>query len=197
MKKKIIVALILLCVMAFAISYASAIGKTAITQELPEIEIMTEAILPESVTIIEDEAFEGTALLRVAVPDTVTEIGERAFANILSLRNVRITSTTTYIASTAFEDSNRTAITAPAKSYARTWAKDHGIPFSPIIIFCASTQTTATSVMFIDRSKEIIEPDSSSDCKPDNQWRRIEEVNITQTEELIANHVQGRSPPMA
>lgn len=197
MKKVLPFILILLCVLAFTMSYVSAERGTVIVLELPQKEIITEAKLPESLTIVEDEAFEGTALIKVELPETVEIIGERAFANISSLREISIPIITSYIASTAFEGSNLTVITAPANSYARTFAKEHGIPFSPIIMFCASTQTSTLSDLSINRSTEDIEGQAESDFKPETQWRRIEEINVIRTEELIANHVQGRSPPMA
>lgn len=194
MKKAIPFLIILLCVLAFTISFAEAKG---FVPAIPENEIVTEAKLPASLVTIEDEAFEGTSLVKVELPEGVGKIGEHAFANISTLCNIRIPITTSYIASSAFEGSNKTTITAPGSSYARTWAKNHGLPFSPIIMFCASVQSPSIQVITLNRSTEDIEGQAESDFKPETQWRRIEEINITRTEELIANHVQGRSPPMA
>lgn len=197
MRKLLLVFLTLLCIMAFAVSCASADNSAAIVLELQEQKNIYESKLPESVELIEDEAFEGTALIKVEIPNNVVSIGERAFAGISSLREIRIPITTSYIADTAFEGSNRTTITAPGNSYARAYAKNHGLPFSPIIMFCASTQGTSLSALSFNRRTEVAENDTKSDFKPKTQWRRIEEINISRTEELIANHVQGRSPPMA
>lgn len=194
MKKITIFGLILLCILAFTISFAEAEG---FIRNIPENEIVTEAKLPASVVTIEDEAFEGTALEKVELPETVETVGERAFANISTLRNIQIPIKTSYIASTAFEGSNRTTITAPGNSYARTWAKNYGLPFSPIVMFCASSHGSSIQILTSNRSTEVIEEQAESDIKPETQWRRIEEINATRAEELIANHVQGRSPPMA
>ena len=197
MKKALLFLLMFLCVLTFTISFATAEKETFIITELSDKEIIIEAKLPESVTIIENEAFEGTALVNVELPNTVTKVGDRSFANISTLREVRIPIATKYIASTAFDGSNRTMITAPANSYARAYARNHGLPFSPIVMFCATTQVAAVSTLSINRSAEVVETEGKTDVNPEKQWRRIVQFNISRTEELIANHVQGRSPPMA
>lgn len=195
MKKVLSFLLMLLCILIFTISLAAAEREPFIVFELPEKEIITEAKLPESLITIEDEAFEGTALVKVELPETVTEVGERAFANIPALREVKIPLATKYIANTAFDGSYRTRITAPANSNARTYARTQGLPFSPIIMFCATTHVPSGSAPYVNKSTEVVGTERKSDFKPETQWRRIEEQNITRTEELIANHVQGRSPP--
>ena len=200
MRKIMLIITISLCVLAFTTADATTDNTLffdSTISESHEKEFIRGFTLPASVEIIEDEAFESTALVKVELPQSVIVIGERAFADISTLREVIIPQTTSYIASTAFEGSNRTTITAPGNSYAQTWAKEHGVPFSPIIMFCASTQLSTTSIMLIDGYREIIERNSSSDKKPGKQWYIIEEINITRAEELIANHVQGRSPPMS
>ena len=197
MRKSIPFVLILLCVMAFAVSYASAEKGPAAAPELTKEATAPEVKLPAFLSVIGDEAFEGTALVKVDLPQTVTEIGERAFAEISTLREVRIPAATSYIASTAFEGSNRTTITAPVNSYARKWAKNHGLPFSPVVMLCASSQGSSISVLSVNLKTEDAETGSQSAYKPETCWRKIAEADITQREALIANHVQGRSPPMA
>ena len=190
MKKIIPFLILLLCILTFTISYADAEGF------IQDNEIISEARLTASVVTIEDEAFEGTALVKVELPENVETIGEHAFANISTLRNIRIPITTSYIACSAFDGSNRTMITAPGNSYARTWAKNHGLPFSPSVMFCASAQGPSLQILTVKRAIEITE-EAGTAFKPETRWRRIEEINVIRTEELIANHVQGRSPPMA
>lgn len=197
MKKALPFILILLCTWAFTISLAIAERDPVIILELQEKDAITEAKLPASVKTIEDEAFEGTAIVKVELPDSVESLGERVFANITTLREIKIPFTTRHIASSAFDGSNRTTIIAPANSYARTFARTHGLPFSPIVMFCASVQDPSVSVLNVNRSTEVIETEAKANFSSETQWRRIEELNITRTEELIANHVQGRAPPMA
>ena len=198
-KKAIYSALIMLFILITAASLATAENDKRCSKTFSEItdgRLTEQAIIPSSVKIIEDEAFEGTALIKVELPGKVLSIGDRAFAGIYSLREIKVPLATKYIASTAFDGSERITITAPANSYARTFARSRGLPFSPIVMFCASTQIPLISVFCIDRSTEIIETKTTA-FNPETQWQRIEEIKITRTEELIANHVQGRSPPMA
>ena len=204
MKKIIPFGIIVLCVLAFTVSFTIAERGVAIVLELPEKELLDfhtgeaipESKFPASVEIIEDEAFEGTALGNVELPNSAIKIGERAFADISTLRDVRIPFTTQYIASSAFDGSDKTTITAPVNSYARVYARNHGLPFSPVAMFCATTQMLSISSFISDRSKEVIDIDVKPYINPETQWRRIEELNIIRTEKLIANHVQGRAPPM-
>lgn len=197
MKRIILLELFLFCIVAFTISFAAADTYTVSRFELSEREVGQESRLPASLKIIEDEAFEGTALIEVELPDTVIKVGEYAFADISTLHTVKVLGKTTHIADSAFDDSNRVTITAPKNSYARSLANEKGIPFSPIVLFCASSQSSTISAITIDRSREIIETDSATELRPETKWRSFFEINITRTEEIIANHVQGRSPPMA
>ena len=61
-------------------------------------------ILPASLTVIEPEAFVGGAFVYVVVPEQVTEIGSRAFADCPNLRYVEIQGLATEIAPDAFEN---------------------------------------------------------------------------------------------
>lgn len=196
MKKLYVFMLVSLAIVAFTIS-ASSEKVAVVILELKENEIVQESKLPTSVEVIEDEAFEGTALIRIELSDKTVSVGERAFADISSLREIRIPFSTKHISSNAFEGSNRTTITAPANSYARAFARTHGLPFSPIAMLCASVQGITISALSVNRSTEVVETEAKTNFSPETQWRRIEELNITRTEELIANHVQGRAPPMA
>jgi len=197
MRKVKLFLLILLFILAFTVSCAKAEIKAEIILGLPETEIITEAKLPAALKIIEDEAFEGTAFVKVELPITVESLGERAFANITTLREIRIPLTTRYIASTSFDGSDRTTIIAPANSYARAYARNHELPFSPIVMFCATMQGSSNQVITSNRSSEVVETATKTNFSPETQWRRIEELDISRTEELISNHVQGRAPPMA
>ena len=58
--------------------------------------------LPESMQTIEDEAFEGIAANYVVLPNTVTSIGSRAFADCTNLKAIVIPESVTSIADDAF-----------------------------------------------------------------------------------------------
>ena len=61
--------------------------------------------LPESLTSVQESAFEGDgAIESVTVPETVKEIGSRAFAQCSKLATVRIESMDAVIAKDAFEE---------------------------------------------------------------------------------------------
>ena len=61
-------------------------------------------ILPASLTVIEPEAFAGGAFVYVVVPEQVSAIGSRAFADCPNLRYVEIQGSATEIAPDAFEN---------------------------------------------------------------------------------------------
>eukprot|EP00434_Breviolum_minutum_P002162 symbB.v1.2.001905.t3/scaffold102.1/size330044/2 len=66
---------------------------------------LVKVTIPDSVTEIGDAAFEGCASLEsVTIPDSVTEIGHGAFAHCTSLESVTIPDLVTWIGSGAFED---------------------------------------------------------------------------------------------
>ena len=86
-------------------------------------------ILPDSLTTIETEAFEGGAFRYVQLPEGVTSIGSRAFADCPSLRHIYIPEATTGIAADAFEGVNGLTILGHSGSYAEFYAQRNGIAF--------------------------------------------------------------------
>lgn len=153
--------------------------------------------LPASLLVIEDEAFEGTSLFSVDLPDSVVTIGERAFSNISTLHAVSIPDSVTYIARNAFIGSDKVTITASPGSYARTWAKENGVPFHSITVLYAGTGHLLQIGSALDKSDSIEIITDSVRKKTDfgMQWRAVGEIAASKYKECIANHVQGRSPP--
>ena len=151
--------------------------------------------LPTSLQIIEDEAFEGTALVAVDLPETVEEIGDRAFANIPSLRILKIPDNTKRIGTKIVAGSNNVTIAAALGSYARSWAQENGVPFAPIMVMTADSQAVVSAALPSFRSSEIIiaEDDNIEEEKP--AARAVDEINNNLYEESIAYHIQGRAPP--
>ena len=154
--------------------------------------------LPASLQIIEDEAFEGTSLFSVELPDSVVAIGERAFSNITTLRAVSIPDSVTYIARNTFTGSENVTITASPGSYARTWARENGVPFRSITVLYAGTGHLYQigSALAESNPIEIIRESDSAKADSGMQWRAAGEIAASKYEECIANHVQGRSPPV-
>ena len=87
------------------------------------------AVMPDSLRIIEESAFEGTALTTVYLPETVTTIGRRAFADIKDLRVVFIPKATVVIDEEAFDGAGNLTIWGVPGSYAEEWAGRHSIRF--------------------------------------------------------------------
>ena len=78
-------------------------------------ELVTDLIIPDSVTLIEDTAFHSChSLTSVTIPDSVTSIGAGAFSGCSSLTSVTIGSGVTTIGGSAFWDcSSLTSVTIP------------------------------------------------------------------------------------
>ena len=153
--------------------------------------------LPASLQIIEDEAFEGTALFAVELPDSVIRIGERAFSDIPTLRTVSVPDSVTYIAKNAFSGSEKVTITASPGSYARTWAKENGVPFHSAIVLCAGTGhlLQVGSALSGTESVEMIHDSDGGKTDSGTQWRAVGDIEASKYKECIAHYVQGRSPP--
>ena len=77
--------------------------------------LVTDLVIPDSVTSISNFAFSGcTSLTSVTIPDSVTSIGRYAFSGCTSLTSVTIGSGVTSIGEYAFNDCERlTSVTIP------------------------------------------------------------------------------------
>ena len=93
--------------------------------------------LPDSLTAIEESAFENCRTEVILVPSDVTEIGNRAFAGSDVLRFVRLPSglSAGAIAGDAFADSPNVSIIGVPGSGAEIYALQNGIPFIPHSFF--------------------------------------------------------------
>ena len=84
--------------------------------------------LPKGLQCVEEEAFTGADMEQINVPEGMTEIKARAFADCKSLMLVTIPDSVTTIAESAFSGCNETyfCIVADAGSAAAKYAKNHG-----------------------------------------------------------------------
>ena len=86
-------------------------------------------VLPASLTVIEEEAFEGGSFTFVVVPASVTEIGARAFAHCENLRHIRFLGKKTIIDDTAFEGVENLTFHVPGSGTAYTYARAYGYEY--------------------------------------------------------------------
>lgn len=86
-------------------------------------------ILPESLVTIENEAFEGIAAESIVSSNSLSYIGERAFANGQYLKAVSVPDSIKYIGDQAFAGNSSLTIYGSANSYAADWAREHDIMF--------------------------------------------------------------------
>lgn len=86
----------------------------------------TASVLPASLEVIEDEAFENCTYLRfVKIPGSVTYIGEDAFEECTNLTAVCIPASVRYIGEDAFEDCPLQYAEVSPGSYAAEWLLKH------------------------------------------------------------------------
>ena len=88
-------------------------------------------VLPAALTEIGEEAFSGSPAESVWLPDGVTAIGERAFAECENLRAIRIPASVVSIADSAFDGcSVSLVITGKTGSEAQRFAARRGLSFT-------------------------------------------------------------------
>ena len=84
-----------------------------------------ESSLPPALRSIGAEAFEGTSLGGVILPETVEEIKDRAFADMAFLLRIYIPEAAKELGSDLFGSNDTVLITAPANSAGVAWAREH------------------------------------------------------------------------
>lgn len=200
MKKTMLILFILLSIIVVTASIASAEDMRCNLHKLAPVSDLSETVgwfdfkLPDSVVVIEEEAFEGTSIVAIELPASVKTIGEQAFANIKTLRSIHIPMSTTAIASTAFIGSENVTINAITNSYAREFAKAQGLPFAPVAMLCASN--LGKVIISITRDFRLFEytilPEKN---EPERHWREFENIYSVGTLDIIFNEIQSRGPP--
>lgn len=90
------------------------------------VSVVQGSKLPAEVKTIEAEAFMGSAVTMVIIPDGCTSIAAKAFADCTQLSSVTIPASVTEIAEDAFQGSAPVIHTTQG-SYAQTYAEAHGL----------------------------------------------------------------------
>ena len=88
-------------------------------------------ILPETLTVIESEAFNGCAFSSVKLSENTTTIGRFAFADCPNLKYIYIPAATENIDLYAFIGVDGLTILGKIGSYAETYAQENGFGFLP------------------------------------------------------------------
>ena len=156
--------------------------------------------LPSSLRIIDESAFEGTALVSVDLPESVEIIGDEAFARIPTLRSVYIPDNTKFIGKNAFAGSDRVTLNASANSHARDWARRNGIPFAPVACVTASGGPSQALGIYRLRTGQNKLSGSETTDPPrysEQNGRAEGEIKAAKHETCFAYSIQGRSPPIA
>ncbi len=65
-----------------------------------------EVVIPNSVKLIAEDAFNGAQITQVTLPDSITEIPNYCFEHCIGLKTVNIPASVTYIGSYAFQECN-------------------------------------------------------------------------------------------
>ena len=154
--KKYIV-LFLTAVMLFACAAAEGAQETAAIETQAAIETESAAAdeekvitLPAQLTIIEEEAFYGSAAIgHVIVPEGVEEIRARAFADS-GLTAIELPASLTMIADDAFDGVSGLTATVMDGSYAKTYCEALGIAYTmpdmPIVIRSILPEATTVEI---------------------------------------------------
>ncbi|MBR2824438.1 MAG: leucine-rich repeat protein [Clostridia bacterium] len=173
--------------------------KTAVlrgsTNASPDATSSPTANLPASLRIIEAEAFEGTMLVKVDLPESVETIGDRAFANIPTLRVLKIPVKATSLGEGITAGSRNAAITAAPGSMARAYARDHGIPYAPVAAFSASAQVSPVAASNPRPAETLAFSEAHTQQQLKPTVRPAGEIKDDRYEEGIAYHILGRAPP--
>ncbi len=87
------------------------------------------SVLPGSLSMLEEEALAGSAFGYVMIPDTITEIGDRAFADSPNLCLVEFTDPEPDLGENVFSNCPNLTLLAPSGSSTEAYAGQYSIPF--------------------------------------------------------------------
>jgi len=90
-----------------------------------------DARLPSFLEIIDEEAFENTALGKALLPDSLRAVGRRAFADMNVLSYVYMPERIEWISADAFEGNEEITFLGVPGGNAERWAEENGYRFMP------------------------------------------------------------------
>ena len=114
----------------YAFTYIQPVHNTETGEELP-----INIILPQNLTKIGSSCFSGAPIKQIAIPDTVTEIGDMAFVLCRKLESITcLAATPPALGTDAFSDAAEFTIKVPAASVAAYKAADGWKDYASYIV---------------------------------------------------------------
>lgn len=193
------IGLLLVAVFALCLLLLPASAENTEARDAAE-QLTGKALMPGSLLSIGEEAFEGTALSEVRISDSVSEIAERAFAQIESLRLLYIPRSVEMIGADMVADSPGTLITGSENSFAKIWAKQNRIPFSlEQLLTRVKRVRQVASVPPAAAENEAAAARNGESCIAERQaprpGRTVGELKASQFKGLAAQYIQSRFFP--
>lgn len=113
---------------AFIISEEGVLVKCTLLENTA----VSTIVLPAGTKVVEEEAFEGVSAAVIKLPDGLTTIRKRAFANCPGLQEVYIPRTVSTIEEDVFQNSPEVVIYGYPGSGAEEYASSNGIQFRSV-----------------------------------------------------------------
>ncbi len=107
----------------------SITGTDISVKWLVEVLSYDQVRLPDGLTVVEPDAFRGTAVTCVIIPESVRTIGAKAFADCTRLGSIVIPAGVQDIAADAFSGSDHMTLVVSEGSAAHQYALKYGVPY--------------------------------------------------------------------
>ena len=158
------------------------------------------SVLPGALYLIEDGAFEGTALQSVHLSEGLETIGDRAFAGNDLLFAVYIPESAQHIGQKAFEGAEQVLISGDAGSYAQRWARENGYRFGFLMKIMNQREREAEKGFFprMLSRRDYSEKQKTRCCpvqKAIRTGRTMGELKASHFKGIAAQHIQSRYFP--
>lgn len=122
-------------------------------------------VLPDNLTVIENEAFRGVQIRNITLPDSLNSIGSKAFADT-GLTKVIIPQNVQYIAPDAFDGCSSLIPFVYSGSYADQWCAEHNFSAWYIISLDVSKHTQTEIRNFVNAYPADIDSDTTYRRQP-------------------------------
>ena len=109
-------------------------GPSALVPEAERVPTVEKAVfvMPASLRIIEENAFEGTKVAEVLLAENVERIESRAFAGADSLSSIYFSGAVCHISDRAFDGVSNLTVIGPQGSFIQEWAQAKAFTFVAI-----------------------------------------------------------------